>query len=77
MNYCVVVHGELTVIDLKGNKKTIHEGEAVVETVNISIMVKTMVRKRLSSMSSTSRRRICSLLFSTQRFLWSETKSFL
>ena len=34
MNYGVIVQGELTVIDLNGNKKIIHEGEAVVETVN-------------------------------------------
>lgn len=34
MNYGVIVQGELTVIDLEGNKKIIHEGEAVVETVN-------------------------------------------
>ena len=34
MNYGVLLQGELTVIDLEGHQKTIHEGEAVVETVN-------------------------------------------
>ena len=34
MNYGILVQGELTIIGLDGQEKTVHEGEAVVEMVN-------------------------------------------
>lgn len=34
MNYGVLIQGELTVVDLEGNKKIVHEGETIVEMVN-------------------------------------------
>ena len=34
MNYGILVQGELTIIGLDGQDKTVHEGEAVVEMVN-------------------------------------------
>ena len=35
MNHGILVQGELTIIDEHGNEKVVHEGEAVVEMVDI------------------------------------------
>ena len=74
MNYGILVQGELTIIGQDGKEKTVHEGEAVVEMVNTIHHGENRGTSPSSSTCSTSRRRICPWLFSTQRFRWIDRK---